>query len=278
MNEQKFYKEIEAHFNLRTNKSKKPEMVYLVVRIDGRQYKLSSGIKVYPQQWRKGVAEESNFLCSRDNKNNKIANEKITVLKKRYSEFISYLCNCDSDITDMGDLLKQFIYKDMNIKNKEKNFDVCKLIQDAFDEYYKINKPNTKESSIYQNRSILNLYVSFLETLNKENQKFAFCKDGFLKWRAFLLKKMKDSADKKIKFGIKQVNAYGQLIQNLINEVLYQKSNLGIKVEVVKWAKLKDTREKQDIGHFELNQDELDAIFNLQFDESKKSEKKENRF
>ena len=88
MNEQKFYKEIEAHFNLRTNKSKKPEMVYLVVRIDGRQYKLSSGVKVYPQQWRKGVAEESNLLCSRDNKNNKIVNEKLTVLKKRYSEFI----------------------------------------------------------------------------------------------------------------------------------------------------------------------------------------------
>lgn len=149
MNKQKFYKEIEAHFNLRTNKTKKPEMVYLVVRIDGRQYKLSSGVKVYPQQWRKGVAEESNLLCSRDNKNNKIANEKLTVLKKRYSEFISYLCNCDNDITDMGDLLKQFIYKDMDIKNKEKSVDVCKLIQDAFGEYYKINKPNTKESSIY---------------------------------------------------------------------------------------------------------------------------------
>ena len=114
MNEQKFYKEIEAHFNLRTNKTKKPEMVYLVVRIDGRQYKLSCGVKVYPQQWRKGVAEESNFLCKRDNKNNKIVNEKLTVLKKCYSEFISYLCNCDNEITDMGDLLKQFIYKDMN--------------------------------------------------------------------------------------------------------------------------------------------------------------------
>lgn len=128
MNKQKFYKEIEAHFNLRTNKSKKPEMVYLVVRIDGKQYKLSSGVKVYPQQWRKGVAEESNFLCSRDNKNNKIVNEKLTVLKKRYSEFISYLCNCDNEITDMGDLLKQFIYIDMDIKNKEKSIDVCKLI------------------------------------------------------------------------------------------------------------------------------------------------------
>jgi len=278
MNEQKFYKEIEAHFNLRTNKSKKPEMVYLVVRIDGRQYKLSSGVKVYPQQWRKGVAEESNFLCKRDNKNNKIVNEKLTVLKKRYSEFISYLCNCDNEITDMGDLLKQFIYKDMDIKNKEKSVDVCKLIQDAFNEYYETNKPNTKESSINQSRSFLKVYVSFLESLSKENQKLAFCKEGFLKWRDFLLKKMRDSADKKIKFGFKQVNAYGQLIQNLINEVLYQKSNLGIKVEVVKWAKLKDTREKQDIGHFELYQDELDAIFNLLFDESKKSEKKKIDF
>ena len=195
MNEQKFYKEIEAHFNLRTNKTKKPEMVYLVVRIDGRQYKLSCGVKVYPQQWRKGVAEESNFLCSRDNKNNKIVNEKLTVLKKRYSEFISYLCNCDNDITDMGDLLKQFIYKDMDIKNKEKSIDVCKLIQDAFDEYYKINKPNTKESSISQNRRFLKVYVSFLESLSKENQQSAFSKEGFLKWREFLLKKMKDSAN-----------------------------------------------------------------------------------
>ena len=61
--------------------------VFVVVRIDGKQYKLSCGVKVYPNHWHKGIAEESNLLSKRDNANNKIANEKLTVILDDFSKF-----------------------------------------------------------------------------------------------------------------------------------------------------------------------------------------------
>lgn len=216
MNEQKFYKEIEAHFNLRTNKSKKPEMVYLVVRIDGRQYKLSSGVKVYPQQWRKGVAEESNFLCSRDNKNNKIANEKLTVLKKRYSEFISYLCNCDNEITDMGDLLKQFIYKDMNRKNSKKEKNVLDYINEAFVSYYS-KRTATEQSKKNYKRSIEKYFIPYVKSLNDDSIN-VLKQEGFSKWAKWLKEQTTDIV----------VNYTLGLFARLIREIIMTHPNLGL--------------------------------------------------
>lgn len=159
MNNQHFYNEIKAHFCLRTNKTKKPEMVYLVVHIDGRQYKLSCGVKVYPSQWHKGMVEESNLISKRDNVNNKIANERLMAVLKSFAEFKEYLCNNDCSGMDIGTLLKSHIYKDSLAVKKirterwvEKS--VVTLIEEAYDEFYTINNPSVKASSVKQNRSI----------------------------------------------------------------------------------------------------------------------------
>lgn len=268
MNKQRFYREIEAHFNLRTNKTMKPEMVYLVVRIDGKQYKLSSGVKVYPSQWHKGIAEESNLLCKRDNNNNKIVNEKLTVLKKRYSEFISYLCNCDNEITDMGGLLKQFIYKDMvnkrikEEKSGKKVTNVCEIITEGFDYYYQYVSKSKKESTKNTFRKVLNHYLDYLPTLKEADKANVFTQKGILKYKEYLIDKMKKSANESIKFGVGQVNKCGELIVRLINEVLYinKRDEINIPIELVKWQKVKDARNKEDVGHFYLEKDEIEAI------------------
>lgn len=156
MNEQHFYKEIEAHFCLRTNKTKKPEMIYLIVRIDGKQYKLSCGVKVYPNQWHKGIAEESNLLSKRDNANNKIANKKLTEILERFSKFRHTLCSCDDIITDMGKLLKSFIYKENKTMVKDvKKVNVLDLVNEAFENYYKGRQ--TKPQSIADYKKKLDL-------------------------------------------------------------------------------------------------------------------------
>ncbi|MDQ6236092.1 site-specific integrase, partial [Bacteroides ovatus] len=46
-----FFNEVKASFNLRKPKSDKPTNIYLVCRIDKKQVKLSTGVKVYPDQW-----------------------------------------------------------------------------------------------------------------------------------------------------------------------------------------------------------------------------------
>lgn len=83
-------------------------------------------------------------------------------------------------------------------------------------------------------------------------------------WREHILAKVNNVNEK---FGVATANNYGQLMANLISNVLY--NNPNIKVEKVCWAALKDTREKQEVGHFELLPKELDRVKNLAFMEKK---------
>ena len=249
MNKQMFYKEIEAHFNLRTNKTKKPEMVYLVVRIDGRQYKLSCGVKVYPQQWHKGIAEESNLLCKRDNKNNKIANEKLAVLKKRYSDFISYLCNCDNEITDMGDLLKQFIYKDMNKKNNKKEKNVLGYINEAFNSCYS-KRTATEQSKKAYRRNIEKYFIPYVQSLNDDSIN-VLKQEGFSKWAKWLKEQTTDIV----------VNETLGLIARLIREIVMLHPNLGLQLPMYdKIQTVKNTQKKNEGKP--LDKKEIEALIN----------------
>lgn len=244
MNNQRFYKEIEAHFNLRTNKTKKPEMVYLVVRIDGKQYKLSSGVKVYPSQWHKGIAEESNLLCKRDNNNNKIVNEKLTVLKKRYSEFISYLCNCDTEITDMGGLLKQYIYKDM-INKKEKN--AVEYINEAFENYYK-SRNATVQTKNDCKRKIENYFIPYVKE-QKDQSINILRQEGFSKWAKWLTDKTSPIV----------INDTLQLIVRLIKQITIDYPKLELTPPIYNKVQVEKNTQKKNEGK-PLTKAEIEAI------------------
>lgn len=51
MNALFFINEIGCNFNLRKPKSEKPTNVYFVARVRNKQIKLSTGVRVYPDQW-----------------------------------------------------------------------------------------------------------------------------------------------------------------------------------------------------------------------------------
>ena len=46
-----FFNELQARFNLREPKANKPTNIYLVCRISGKQVKLATGVKIYPDHW-----------------------------------------------------------------------------------------------------------------------------------------------------------------------------------------------------------------------------------
>ena len=48
MERQIFINEMQARFNLRKPRSEKPTNLYLVCRINNKQVKLSTGVKIYP--------------------------------------------------------------------------------------------------------------------------------------------------------------------------------------------------------------------------------------
>lgn len=110
--------------------------------MNGKQYKLTTGLKVYPSQWnkRKELAYISEILSTTDNKNNVIVNKKISDLKKSFLDFIDYLCN-HPDEMDI-ELLKKYVYKDCIImtKKKQTNLNVCLIISKEVDKDMNISE------------------------------------------------------------------------------------------------------------------------------------------
>ena len=116
-----FFNEVQAQFNLREPKSNKPTNIYLVCRIDRKQIRLSTGVKVYPEHWnvKKQEAYISCRLSELDNLNNTIVNTKIIEIKNRFLQYKRYLCDNPNEIGNSVKILKKFIYKDTMEKEKQ---------------------------------------------------------------------------------------------------------------------------------------------------------------
>ena len=148
-------------------KNKKPTNLYLVFRINNKQVKLSTGVKIYPDHWNEKRQEAyiSVRLSEIDNINNTIVNKKITKLKEYFIEFKHYLCMHPDEIGESMKLLKQHIYKDRMKKELQKpaTFIMKQIIEaktcaesskkqyrsniDKFERFLKENEiPNTWES------------------------------------------------------------------------------------------------------------------------------------
>ena len=167
MERQIFINEMQDRFNLRKPRSEKPTNLYLVCRINNKQVKLSTGVKIYPDHWNEKRQEAyiSVRLSEIDNINNTIVNKKITKLKEYFIEFKHYLCMHPDEIGESMKLLKQHIYKDRMKKELQKpaTFIMKQIIEaktcaesskkqyrsniDKFERFLKENEiPNTWES------------------------------------------------------------------------------------------------------------------------------------
>ena len=123
MTHQVFINEIvKANFNLRQPKSERPTNIYLIVRINQKQAKLSTGVKVYPDQWniKKQEAYISCRLTESDNINNTITNKKLLELRNQFEEFKRYLCDNPNKLENCWNILREYIYKDSDMRRSKK--------------------------------------------------------------------------------------------------------------------------------------------------------------
>ncbi len=92
MNKLFFPLELKCHFNLREPKSLKPTCIYLVVTIEGRQWKFASGVKIYPNQWDFDTQESLPGATAIDKSNNRIVSEHLAEMKAIFEDFKKRLC------------------------------------------------------------------------------------------------------------------------------------------------------------------------------------------
>ena len=158
--EQIFIDELNGYFNLRQPNGKKPSAIFFVVRIDGKQYKFSTGVKCYPKFWNKCRQEcyTGVNISELDQRNNLIANEKINGIRERFSKYKSYLSENFQDTANKVELLKSYIY--MGTKPKKDIPDIVQYFSDHVD-----NKYNMGTARSYHNA--LKLLDSFIKYRKK---------------------------------------------------------------------------------------------------------------
>ena len=86
--EQFFANEIRHHYNLRQPKGERPTMVFLVVRINNQQVKISTGMKVYPKHWIDSRAKVGSQIPFLENNNNTLLNDRLSLYDERFAKYI----------------------------------------------------------------------------------------------------------------------------------------------------------------------------------------------
>jgi len=159
--QQVFIKELQPNFSLRKPKGERPTNVYLVCRVNGKQRKLSTGLKVYPSHWNKRTQEASIsvHLCELDNKNNQILNDRIREIKASFFDYNKYLCDNIEQIDNSLIILRSYVYKEeyMIQKKKEKpqinaTIQIMQLVEEK----------NCSESTKRQYRTYVRNFEKFL--------------------------------------------------------------------------------------------------------------------
>lgn len=125
MSEQKqfFIDSISYHFNLRNPKGEKPTPIYMVIRLEDKQYKYPLGCKIIPSQWdkRKERPFISPYLSELDNRNNFIIINKMSLMKTLFFDVKSYICNNQTDLIGIKKIIDEKLGKENRMTRKKEN-------------------------------------------------------------------------------------------------------------------------------------------------------------
>lgn len=257
-NRQHFYDKIKLRFYLHTSNPIKPGTIYLLTYIDGKHYRYSTRLKVYPNQWysEKQLAVISNVQSQLDNHNNTVVNEQLKKYRRYFAEFLEHISN--NYVSDISGTLKHFIFRD-NAKTK---LVLMYVAAEALEYYHKYVRPSIKESTKRQNESLLSEFGRFVDTLPKNEKTMQiFSQKGLNMYKEYLIDKMnKSKTDGKMRnFGVGQLNRCGAIIAMLINKVFVPREIVS---NSVVWIKVEDPRREDQMGYFPLFEDEVAAIDN----------------
>lgn len=256
---QVFLKEIKAHYNLRTPKSNKPTMVYLVVYIDKKQTRISTGYKVYPKQWHRFKAATGVTLSKLDNANNSILNSKIEEMNIRFEEYKYYLCA--GTINHSTQSLKSYM-ENRTIIEPEK-VDLVKVMKEAI-----TKDVNIKDGTRANYLRFVGKFESFVSTLPSYELNSALFKD-FQNW-----------CIENVKGGGKKEKANTSSINTIVKNVLaciknYLVMDGYVPAAVFNEIMVKPLKNKDTDDEIALRDDEVLLIHNYKCDNKRDEEIKD---
>ena len=236
-------------FNLRQRKQEKPTLLYAVFVWKGKQYKVSTSVRVYPSQWdnRTQLATISNKQSRLDNRNNQITNHTISIIVDSFKKNIKRLCE-NIDELDIVNEIRHII--NPNLKNREMiNKQTITSVLN-----YVAEKYETKNLRHYT--GCVNRLERFLVEKNIDNNITNLNGDLLLDFQEQLIVERKQ---------YKTINSYLKNIITLINLANRERNLLNNKIDYSSFKMIKALRndEQRKSKQFPLTEEQLLYLYNL---------------
>lgn len=261
MSEQQVFFRFSYHFNLRKPNGEYPTTVYMVFRLNAKQYKYCIGAKVNPLHWNKmkQKAVISPLLTVLDNNNNSIVNAKIDAAIKKFDEVKLYLCNNPNLLCNIDGVIKEKLFNvsgAMKKKKESNTFNPILYLRKLID-----NSPLKNKEAYYSKVNTFGRYLNdekiTLTSFNDIDYKF------FERFRLFLLKERNSMG--KAKRTINTVENIMDVIMGLIKrserDGLFNSSNACLHL----YTNLKSKVDPSE-NYFALTEEELDKIYELKLE------------
>lgn len=182
---EQIFLDFNLNFNLCKVNAQRPTSIYAVVYFKRKQYRINTGVKVYPGQWnkKKQLAIINSKQTKLDNYNNAIVNEKLKQILLSFEQSKIYLCQHIESISNLYELLKQYINPNMATKKDIKNnvsatTEMQLLLSD-------VEKDSTR--NIY--RGNINVFKRFLDAENIADTWQNITGDNLEKYKEYLIGK-----------------------------------------------------------------------------------------
>ena len=253
-------KQLTFNLNLREPRAQKPTPLYLVVKVDGKQIKMPTGVKVLPCWWSKKKQQLNVSPQLNEVEREKLLqyNAVIFDLKAQCQEVFNYLCSEKHDNIEafIKSSIKIDYMANFNAKPPKRTVTASKLLKEAFEIFYQTQK----QSTIYNNKRLLEHFITFCkqkgDSINRLTQK------GINEYQEYLLQEV---AKGERTLSSKTINQRCMIVVRLVNDVLtvktkFEKHNL----KQVRYINIQDKRTHDESKSRALTNDEIKAIEDVQ--------------
>lgn len=253
--EEQVFLDFELRFNLRQKVKNTPTIVYAVFSYGGKQVKINTNTKVYPNQWnyKKQIAILSNGQTKLDNNNNKIVNDRIKEINIVFENEKLYLCNHVEEISSILNRIKKAVNPKYKNRMEKKNEPLATYIMLDF-------AAQKGKSTCEQYKTIINSFKTFLDLKGIDNHLSAMNYKTFKAYQDYMC----DEDPKRVKTINNKMSALKGLLRNISKSKEYNYKFSDSEIDDL--DKVPDLRSKWDrrSKQVALNEDEILNIYSLQ--------------
>lgn len=253
--EEQVFLDFELRFNLRQKVKNTPTIVYAVFSYGGKQVKINTNTKVYPNQWnyKKQIAILSNGQTKLDNNNNKIVNDRIKEINIVFENEKLYLCNHVEEISSIFNRIKKAVNPKYKNRMEKKNEPLATYIMLDF-------AAQKGKSTCEQYKTIINSFKTFLDLKGIDNHLSAMNYKTFKAYQDYMC----DEDPKRVKTINNKMSALKGLLRNISKSKEYNYKFSDSEIDDL--DKVPDLRSKWDrrSKQVALNEEEILNIYSLQ--------------